>query len=698
MENKQIAIEQLIPADYNPRLIDSKELEKLKRSIREHGFVEPVVVNKDMTIIGGHQRIKAAKELGYSEVPCVIVDLPKNKEKTLNLALNRISGEWDDEKLQVILSQMDEEDRQLTGFDPEEISKQLDQLMNPDEDGFEPDLGSAEATAKQGDMWKLGEHRLMCGDSTNPIHVQNLMQGERAAMTFTDPPYNIAYEGGMNTHGQNKREMIMNDKMTDAQFYDFLYRCVKNMLDFTDGCLYICMSSSELVNLKKAFEEAGGHYQSFIIWVKNTFTLSRSDWQNQYEPILYGWRNGVVNHYFVGHRNMGNTWENLEEVKPRFEDGKTTIKLGEYHIELDGEVTGRIIRKKDEVDIWKENKPTKSKEHPCLPAGEMVLVGDVWKAIETVQVGERTNYGMVVETSQHDADAIVEITLEDGTITRATENHPFLVSNGAEVAWKNAELIKQGDSVLTKEKIHGTMKPLCTKKDVDTLQKKDIDASGTKADSECSTALCGNSITEPFQKACKFTTKTKTSSIIELRISSLSLPLNTSGYTLVADLKTESGISNAVNAKRQNQSQKNSGTSKKTDGYKAESVKDVLSKESANVERFVLRTVGSVRTIQKRTKVFNLTIDGIPAFDTMIGVSHNTMKPIKLVARAVRASSLQNDVVLDLFGGSGSTLVTCEKMKRKARLMELDPKYVDVIIKRWETLTGEKAKYIGNML
>jgi len=436
-----MSINQLIPADYNPRMIDSKELDKLKRSIKEHGFVEPVVVNKDRTIIGGHQRIKAARELGFTEVPCVMVDLPKGKEKTLNLALNRISGEWDNEKLQQILAGMTEDEQELTGFDKSEITKQLDQMLNPDEDEFDPDEveGDSGFSCNHGDAWKLGDHILMCGDSTDPFHVKALMQDERAAMAFTDPPYNIAYEGGMNTHGQNKREMIMNDKMSNAQFYDFLHKTCKNLLKYTDGCLYICMSSSELVNLKRAFEEAGGHYQSFIIWVKNTFTLSRSDWQNQYEPILYGWRDDVVNHYFVGHRNMGNTWEDLEVLKPTFADGKTTIKLGEYHLELDGEVKGKAIRKKDQMDIWKENKPTKSKEHP-------------------------------------------------------------------------------------------------------------------------------------------------------------------------------------------------------------------------------------------------------------------TMKPIKLVARAIRASSLQGEIVLDLFGGSGSTLITAEKMKRKARIMELDPQYIQVIIKRWEKETEQKAEYLGNKL
>lgn len=440
IENRIVLIEELHPAEYNPRVIDSIELEKLKNSIRYHGFVEPIVVNKDMTIIGGHQRVRAAKDIGMTKVPAVIVDLTKEKERTLNIALNKISGQWDEEKLRQMLLAMNDEERRMTGFDAEEITKQLDQMMNPEEDDYDPNAETVKPTAKAGDIYELGDHVLMCGDSTNVLHVQELMTAKervRAAMVFTDPPYNIAYEGGMNTTGQNKREMIMNDKMSTEEFYQFLYKVMKNLIENCDGAMYVCMSSSELVSLKKSFEEAGGHYQSFIIWAKNTFTLSRSDYQNQYEPILYGWPKGVINHYFVGHRNIGNVWEGMDVLKPTFADGKTTIKIGEYHLELDGEVTGKVLRKKDEVDIWKENKPTKSTEHP-------------------------------------------------------------------------------------------------------------------------------------------------------------------------------------------------------------------------------------------------------------------TMKPIALVARAVRASSLQGQVVLDLFGGSGSTLITCEKMQRKCRTMELDPQYVDVIIDRWQKLTGKEAKLIKN--
>lgn len=183
-------------------------------------------------------------------------------------------------------------------------------------------------------------------------------------MTFSDPPYNVNYEGGMGTHAKNKREGIMNDNMSPEEFHSFLEESMKNMLVHCKGVFYICMSSSELGNLRSAFESVGGHWQSYLIWVKNTFTLSRADWQNQYEPILYGWNGENTDHYFAGFRDEGNVWENLEKLKPKFEDGKTVLKLGEYHLELEGEVKGKVCRKKDCVDIWYEKKATKNPEHP----------------------------------------------------------------------------------------------------------------------------------------------------------------------------------------------------------------------------------------------------------------------------------------------------------------------------------------------
>jgi DNA modification methylase len=185
-----------------------------------------------------------------------------------------------------------------------------------------------------------------------------------ASMVFTDPPYNVAYEGGMSATGQHHRDPIAHDNMSAEDFYKFLHDSIAPMMQYCDGVFYICMSGKELPSLKKAFEELGGHWQCFIVWVKNTFTLSRSDWQSQYEPILYGWNGKTTGHYFAGWRDEGNVWAGLEEIRPEYKDGKTYIKLGEYHLELDGEVKGRIVNKKNQLDVWLEKKPSKSPYHP----------------------------------------------------------------------------------------------------------------------------------------------------------------------------------------------------------------------------------------------------------------------------------------------------------------------------------------------
>jgi DNA modification methylase len=189
----------------------------------------------------------------------------------------------------------------------------------------------------------------------------------------------------MGTHSQNKRDRIENDNMSDDAFSELLKKSIRNMLDVCKGVFYICMGSKELGSMKNIFESEGGHWQSFIIWVKNTFTLSRSDWQNQYEPILYGWNKDTVNHYFAGWRNEANVWEDLEELNPVWDGEKTKINLGEYHLELDQMVTGRVISKKHQTDIWREKKPTKNPEHPTMKPVRLIA-----KAIKASSVRNQT--------------------------------------------------------------------------------------------------------------------------------------------------------------------------------------------------------------------------------------------------------------------------------------------------------------------
>lgn len=372
----EVKIGELKSADYNPRKWSQNAIDKLTENIKEFGFIDPVIANgapnRKNIIIGGHFRIKIAKDLGYKTVPVVYVNIPDiKKEKELNLRLNKNTGDWDWK----LLEEFGKDILEVVGFN----SLELDKLFSEDDvkdDNFDPEEvlnGIKTPRSKPGQIYKLGNHFVMCGDATDPDQVNKLLNGNKAAMVFTDPPYNVDYKGGMGGDGnKHNRSGIMNDKMGKDEFYNFLSKAVKNLIDNCSGALYICMSSSEIDTLKKAFTSGGGHFSSFIIWVKNTFTLSRSDWQSQYEPMLYGWSEKIVNHYFAGWRDEGNVWENLETLKPKFDGEKTTIKIGEFHLEIEGEVKGKVIRKKDMVDIWNEKKPTKSKEHPTMKPVKLV--------------------------------------------------------------------------------------------------------------------------------------------------------------------------------------------------------------------------------------------------------------------------------------------------------------------------------------
>ena len=303
------------PDPANPRRISDQELEALTRSIREFGLVDPIIARReDKTVIGGHQRLLAARRLGYKIVPVVLVDLTTEKAQLLNVALNKITGSFDQELLARLLSDLNqtpEIDLTLSGFGDDELKKLLKSLDAREKrerlEDFDLDAAleqcKSQPITKSGDLWLLSDHRLLCGDATDPEDVRRLMGENKAAMAFTDPPYNVDY----GNHGPAKgRRSIANDNL-GTEFQAFLVKSCHSILEFTDGAVYICMSSSELHTLQDAFVSAGGHWSTFIIWAKNTFTIGRSDYQRQYEPILYGWREGAQ-HHWCGDRDQGDVW------------------------------------------------------------------------------------------------------------------------------------------------------------------------------------------------------------------------------------------------------------------------------------------------------------------------------------------------------------------------------------------------------
>ncbi len=296
-----IPITDLKKSPYNPREITRHDFEALKKSLAEYGFVDPVIANKDKTVIGGHMRVEAAKDLGIETVPVVFVDLTEEKAKVLNLALNRISGDWDKEKLKELLSELNNlsVDLTLTGFTSEEVSMLLDFTK---EDNYQAPKDIPTKT-KSGEAWQLGNHRLMCGDATKKEDVEKLMGGEKAQIVFTDPPYNVDYEspaGGTYAGGKYVHPKIFNDNLSDEQYFSFLTNSLKNAFEFTSDemGIYMFFAGSNYVVTRGAFENAGFHYSQMVIWVKDHFVLSPGqEFHRVYEPIMYGWKK-KKDHYF----------------------------------------------------------------------------------------------------------------------------------------------------------------------------------------------------------------------------------------------------------------------------------------------------------------------------------------------------------------------------------------------------------------
>ena len=309
-ELKMLSVSVLKPAEYNPRKKlkpGDKEYKKIKQSIEEFGFADPLVVNKDMTIIGGHQRLSLAIDLGYTEVPCAVVDVDKTREKALNIALNKITGEWDEQMLADLITDLKEADYDLdyTGFDAPEIDALFSNIYDKKvkEDKFDVDKELKQPVFSQlGDIWHLGRHKVICGDSTNEETYSRLMEGEKANLILTDPPYNVNVE---ETAGK-----IMNDNMKDSDFYKFLlaaYSCMhSNLAD--DGSIYVWHADTEGINFRTAFKDAGFYLSGCCIWVKNALVLGRSPYQWRHEPCLFGWKQ-KGKHQWYGDRKQTTVWE-----------------------------------------------------------------------------------------------------------------------------------------------------------------------------------------------------------------------------------------------------------------------------------------------------------------------------------------------------------------------------------------------------
>lgn len=305
---EKVDIDKLVPYARNARTHSKEQILQLRASLREFGFVNPVIVDKDLNIIAGHGRIMAAKEEGYKEVPCIFAEhLTEAQKRAYIIADNRLAlnAGWDMEMLSVELADLEgaDFDISLLGFDEGELNKLLGDIEGIEDDDFDVDaeLNKA-AMTKLGDLWLLGKHRLVCGDSTKEDTFTLLMDGKQANLTVTDPPYNVNYEG---TAGK-----IKNDNMDNDTFYTFLLDSFTNIekIMAKDASIYVFHADTEGLNFRKAFTAAGFYLSGTCIWKKQSLVLGRSPYQWQHEPVLFGWKKSGK-HNWYSDRKQTTIWE-----------------------------------------------------------------------------------------------------------------------------------------------------------------------------------------------------------------------------------------------------------------------------------------------------------------------------------------------------------------------------------------------------
>ena len=325
MKWQKLPIDVLLQAVYNPRKSlkkGDKEYEKIKNSILEFGYVEPIIINYDMTVIGGHQRLTVLKDLGYKDVQCVVVEIKdENKVKALNIALNKITGVWNEQLLADLISDLQKSDFNIdfTGFEPPEIEQLFSKVHNKEikEDDFDVDEALKKPMiSKKGDLWLLGRHRIYCGDSTIPESYSSLMDGKKANIVVTDPPYNVNVE--------ESAGKIKNDNMSNVDFYKFLFAAFVNMEQNmeSDASIYVFHADTQGLNFRKAFTDAGFYLSGCCIWKKNSLVLGRSPYQWQHEPCLFGWKRGG-RHQWYSDRKQTTIWE---YDRPRVSKEHPTMK------------------------------------------------------------------------------------------------------------------------------------------------------------------------------------------------------------------------------------------------------------------------------------------------------------------------------------------------------------------------------------
>ena len=483
----------------------------------------------------------------------------------------------------------------------------------------------------------------------------------KAQLILSDLPYQLGnnmygsnpswYIGGDNKNGESKlagKTAFDTDTKAGFRISEFFHFC-SNLLKKepketnSAGCMFLFCAFEQLEELKHYASEYGFKNSQVFIFYKN-----------------YSAQVLKANMRAVG--NFETAIMFYRDKLPKFRNG------------------GRMFFT---CQPWIDDRNT-PKIHPCFPKDTKVLVNGKWENIQDVKVGDNTNYGVVSALQENKAEKMVTITVGKETV-KATWNHPFLILRNNEIAWVNAEQIKDTDYIFVNKEL------ICTERNYQTesLQIADICEQPEIKNLFLTMYLNGKSIMAKFQKVCRYIIKTETRKTITLKTYSLSLPLNISGYTKVANLKTVFGINRVQYVENLSHVQKNIGTFREG-GLTGNCVKNASAKNLLKQEKFLLQKVGSVKiTHEKSQTVYNLTVDGVPAFDTKIGVAHNCQKPVPLLESIIRTYTDIDDVVIDCVAGSGTTLLASANLGRRAYGFELKREYVKAFYEKLMPLVQE---------
>ena len=554
-----VPITRLFCSPTNPRKNDAA-VPHVAASIRRFGWQQPVVARPTGEVIAGNTRLKAAQELGMSEVPVWWFHGTDLDAVAFSIADNRSHefASWDEAELAKLLQQLKAEDSlDGVGYSTEDLDALVQQLREQEEidrdlvdEGAEPP--PAVAASKLGDLWVLGDHRLLCGDSTNLKDVHRVMAGEKAALVATDPPYLVDYTG--ERPNDSGKDWTGSYREIDIQDADGFFRAVfVNVLDVLGpkGALYCWHAHKRCGDIQRIWRELGILDHQQIIWVKPTPVFGRVYWHFQHEPCVMGWRQGDKPEHDGVHEH-------------------TSV----WTVDWDGKA--RVV----------------GNEHPCLHPDALVLTDAGWRPIASLRAGEQVyaadgTFHPITNVSSHPykSPALVEIRARgDSTTTLASDNHPFLLWRD-EPTWVRADAIEVGDQTMTPAMPAGQP--------------------------------------DPFPQA---------------------------GTVQIEH-----------------------------DG-----------------QLWLLRRVEAVDRVPYVGDVWNLSVDGCPSFQTSVGMSHNTEKPVELFVRPIKKHTKPGDVVFEPFSGSGSQIIAAERTGRRCRAIEISPPFVDVAIRRWQKATGQAATLDGD--